>query len=282
MTEIGKYNTLEIVKELDFGLYLDGKELGEILLPKRYVPVNVSIGDSIEVFIYHDSEDRIIATTEMPNAIVGDFALMQVIAVNQVGAFLDWGLKKDLLVPFREQKKKMEEGNSYVVFVYLDSESKRIVASAKLDKFLDNIPAEFEINQEVDLLIIDKTDLGYKAIINQTHSGMLYENEVFIPLKRGMKVKGFIKNIREDEKIDLYLQKAGFEKVDDFAEIFIKYLSDNKGFTVITDKSPSEKIYDTFGVSKKTFKKSIGALYKKRIISIEENGIKLISKPEKH
>ena len=278
MAEIGKYNNLEILKELDFGLYLDAEELGEILLPRRYVPINVEVGDVIEVFIYLDSEDRLIATTEMPNAIVGDFALMKVNAVNKIGAFLDWGLLKDLLVPFREQKKKMEVGKSYIVYVYLDSESKRIVASAKLEKFVDNIPAEYEVDQEVDLFITDQTDIGYKAIINNTHSGLLFENEVFTPLKRGKIVKGFIKNIREDEKIDLYLQKPGFKKIDNFADRFIEYLKINNGFTDITDKSPAEKIYTVFQVSKKTFKKSIGALYKKRKISIEKTGIKLIEK----
>ena len=245
-------------------------------MPRKYIPHNVEVGDVIEVFIYLDSEDRIIATTEMPNAIVGDFALMKVKAVNKIGAFLDWGLLKDLLVPFREQKKKMEEGKSYIVYVYLDGESKRIAASAKLEKFLDNIPAEFELNQEVDLFIIDQTDLGYKAIINGTHSGMLFENEVFSPLRRGTEIKGYIKNIREDEKIDLYLQKPGFEKIDDFAGKFIEYLKENDGFTDITDKSSSEKISSVFKISKKTFKKSIGALYKQRKITILPEGIKSI------
>jgi len=278
MAEIGKYNNLEILKELDFGLYLDAGELGEILLPRRYVPHNVEVGDVIEVFIYLDSEDRLIATTEMPNAIVGDFVLMKVNAVNKVGAFLDWGLLKDLLVPFREQKKKMEVGKSYIVYVYLDAESKRIVASAKLDKFVDNLPPEFETDQEVDLFITDQTDIGYKAIINNTHSGLLFENEVFTPLRRGMTIKGYIKNVREDEKIDLYLQKGGFKKIDSFADSFIEYLKLNNDFTDITDKSQAEKIYSIFQVSKKTFKKSIGALYKKRIISISKEGIKLLKK----
>ncbi len=278
MAEIGKYNNLEIIKELDFGLYLDADELGEILLPQRYVPPTVEVGDVIEVFIYRDSEDRLIATTEMPKAIVGEFVLLKVNAVNKIGAFLDWGLLKDLLVPFREQKKKMEVGKSYIVFVYLDAESKRIVASAKLEKFIDNIPLEYEIDQEVDLFITEQTDIGYKAIINNTHSGLLFENEVFTQLRRGKSIKGFIKNIREDEKIDLYLQKGGFIKIDKFANSFIEYLKLNNGNTDITDKSPAEKIYSIFQVSKKTFKKSIGALYKKRIISISKSGIKLVEK----
>ncbi|RLD82947.1 MAG: GntR family transcriptional regulator [Bacteroidetes bacterium] len=277
MLQIGKLNTLKIVKEVDFGLYLDGgEEYGEILLPKRYVPEKFEIEDNLEVFIYRDSEDRIIATTETPIAMVGDFALMEVASVNDFGAFLEWGLQKELLVPFREQKNDMEKGKSYVVYVYLDDETKRIAASSKLNKFLDNIPVEYEPNQEVNLFIASKTDLGYNAIINGVHWGILYENEVFKPLERGQKIKAFIKKVREDEKIDLYLHKAGYDKVDALTNKILETLKEEGGFLEINDKTPSTIIYEVFGESKKTFKKALGTLYKKRLIDIEKRGIKLL------
>ncbi len=277
MLQIGKLNTLKIVKEVDFGLYLDGgEEYGEILLPKRYVPEKFEIEDNLEVFIYRDSEDRIIATTETPIAMVGDFALMEVASVNDFGAFLEWGLQKELLVPFREQKNDMEKGKSYVVYVYLDDETKRIAASSKLNKFLDNVPSEYEPNQEVEVFIASKTDLGYNAIINDLHWGMLYENEVFKALERGQKIKSFIKKVREDEKIDLYLHKSGYDKVDVLTKKILEMLEEEGGFLEINDKTPSTIIYEVFGESKKTFKKALGTLYKKRLIDIENKGIKLL------
>ncbi len=276
MAEIGKLNTLRVVKEVDFGLYLDGGEHGEILIPKRYVPENCKPEDNIEVFIYLDSEDRIIATTEKPYIKVGEFAMLQVVAVNQMGAFLYWGLPKDLLVPFREQKQKMEEGKWYIVTAYLDPDSKRLVASAKIDKFLDNLPPDYEDGEEVDLLISGESDLGFNAIINSMHLGVLYKNEVFQPLKKGDKIKGYIKKIREDEKIDLILQKPGYQKVDDISMKIVDILKEHGGFIAITDKSDPDTIYNLFGVSKKTFKKAIGSLYKLRIISINDEGIKLV------
>jgi predicted RNA-binding protein (virulence factor B family) len=276
MAEIGKYNTLRVVKEVDFGLYLDGGELGEILIPKRYVPENTKPEDNIEVFIYLDSEDRIIAITEKPYITVGEFAMLKVVDVTQMGAFLDWGLPKDLFVPFREQKQKMEEGKWYIVTVYLDQETKRLVASAKIEKFLDNLPPDYEDGEEVDLLIAGETDLGFNAIINGKHMGILYKNEVFQPLKRGEKIKGYIKKIREDEKIDLILQKPGYQKVDDISMRILEILKEHGGYMLITDKSEPDAIYNLFGVSKKTFKKAIGALFKHRIISIENKGIRLL------
>jgi len=276
MTTIGKYNQLKVVKFTDFGIYLDGENFGEVLLPLRYVPENCKLDDILDVFIYRDSEDRIIATTEKPYACVGEFAYLKVVAVNTVGAFLDWGLLKDLLVPYREQKITLEEGRSYVVYVYLDEDSQRITASTKLDKFLDNQSTEFTEGEEVDLFICNQTDIGYKAIINGTHWGVLYENEVFQTLKRGQKIKGYIKKIREDKKIDLCLQKPGYEKVDELTEMILAKLKEKGGYIAVTDKSPSEVIYKLFGISKKSFKMTIGALYKKRIISMEGAGIRLI------
>jgi len=276
MTEIGKLNTLKVVKKLDFGVYLDGAELGEILMPVRYVPENCRIDDLVEVFVYLDSEDRLIATTQIPNAMVGQFACMEVVMVNEVGAFLDWGLQKDLLVPFREQKVKMEESKSYVVYVYFDTESNRIAASAKLDQFFDLEPVEYEEGQEVNLLIFNQTDLGYKAIVNNINEGMLYANEVFQPLHKGQNLKGFIKKVRDDGKLDLCLQRPGFEKVDELAERILVYLNKNEGFLNITDKTPPEVISQMFNASKKTFKKAVGALYRKKIIRLETDGITLI------
>lgn len=276
MAILGKYNTLEIVKEVSFGLYLDGGPDGEILLPRKYVPDAYEIGQEIEVFIYLDSEDRLIATTQRPYATVGEFALLRVESVGAVGAFLNWGLAKDLLVPFREQKVKMEEGRSYLVYLYVDDETRRIVASAKLDKFLDNVPADYKPNEEVDLMIEKETNLGYKVIINDRHSGLIYRNEVFQPLKRGDYVKGYIKAVRPDEKIDVTLQPMGYEKIDVFAAEILERLKDSGGFLPVNDKSSADLIVAQFACSKKNFKKAIGALYRNRMITIEEDGIHLV------
>jgi Uncharacterized protein conserved in bacteria len=265
-----------VVKTVDFGVYLDGGSDGEILLPTRYVPENCEIGDTLSVFIYTDSEDRLIATTVKPYAMVGEFACLEVEAVNEVGAFLDWGLMKQLLVPFREQHAKMREGGRYPVFVYVDFESKRITASAKLEKFIDESRAELEAGQEVELMIYKKTDLGWKAIVNQQYGGMLYQNEVFQPIEIGQKLTGFVKQVREDDKIDLMLQKPGFEKIDDFSVKLHELLKEAEGFLPFTDKSPADDIYNQFGISKKTFKKAVGDLYKKRLILLEEKGIRLV------
>jgi hypothetical protein len=278
MAILGKVNPLKVVKEVEFGLYMDGGSDGEILLPKRYVPENTQVGDILPVFIYNDSEDRLIATTEKPYAMVGEFACLEVVAVNEIGAFMDWGLMKNLFVPFREQKMKMQEGGRYPVFVYVDYDSKRITASAKINKFIDNSRPELEEGQEVDLMIYQKTDLGWKAIVNQQYGGVLYNNEVFQPLEYGQILKGFVKQIRDDDKIDLILQKPGFEKIDDFAAKLNELLKEADGFLPVTDKSPAEEIYNRFGISKKTYKKAVGDLYKKHIIVLEEKGIRLVKK----
>ena len=278
MIKIGEKNSLKIVKELDFGIYLDGEEMGEILLPQRYVPETYEIGDMLEVFIYLDSEDRIIATTETPYAGAGDFAFLKVADVNEVGAFLDWGLAKDLFVPFREQKKKMVKGESYVVFIYVDN-SNRIAASSNLDRFADAESSCFEDNQEVDLLICEQTELGYKAVINNSHLGVLYSNEIFRKIDMGLKIKGFIKKIRDDGKIDLCLERPGPAKVNNLSRDIFELLAREGGFLSVTDKSPPEEIYSLFGVSKKTYKKALGSLYKKRMITIEKEGIRLTKKP---
>jgi predicted RNA-binding protein (virulence factor B family) len=273
--ELGKYNRLEVVKEVDFGVYLDGGESGEILLPTRYVPHDCKVGDKLDVFIYLDNEERLVATTLHPFVIVGEFAYLEVSWVNEYGAFLNWGLMKDLFVPFREQKMKMQVGKKYVVYVYVDEESYRIVASAKVEHYLDKEKPDYMEGDEVDILISQKTDLGFKAIIDNRHSGLLYDNEIFTHLHTGMKMKAFIKQIREDGKIDLILQKPGFEKVDSFAESLLQYIQRQGGRITITDKSSADVIYDTFGVSKKTFKKGVGELYKKRLIVLYDDCIAL-------
>jgi uncharacterized protein len=276
MTEIGKINHLEVVKEVDFGIYLDGGDLGEILMPKRYVPEGTMPGDMLETFIYLDSEDRLVATTEKPLAMVEEFALLEVVSITPVGAFLNWGLPKDLFVPFREQRQPMEEGKKYLVYVYVDTNTKRIAASSKIEQYLDNIPVDYDPDEEVDLIIVNETDLGYNAIIDNSHFGILYKNEVFQPLNPGDRVQGYIKKIRTDGKIDLRLEKIGYEKISSFVDRIIVELQKNKGFLPLTDKSSPEEIYQTFKISKKNFKAAIGALYKKRFIALEDNGIRLL------
>lgn len=276
MVNIGKYNTLKIVKEVDFGLYLDGEEKGEILLPSRYVPEGYLIGENIDVFVYKDSEDRLIATTEHPYAQVGDFVLLEVKSVNNVGAFLEWGLAKDLLVPFREQKMKMQEGRSYIVYIYLDNVTERIVASAKLEKFLDNTMVRYEPNQEVDLLIVQETELGYKVIINNLHWGMIYHNEIFSEIEKGDRLKGYVKQVREDEKIDVSLQPLGYEKIEGLAGEILKTLKEHEGYLPLCDKTSAQEIGGYFACSKKNFKKAISYLYKQHLILILEDGIRLI------
>jgi predicted RNA-binding protein (virulence factor B family) len=276
MVEIGKINTLDINRETENGVYLDGQELGEILMPQKFVTPEDKEAGYATVFIYTDSEDRLVATTETPIAMAGEFALLKVVATTKFGAFLDWGLPKDLLVPFGEQKADMEEGRSYLVYIYLDLQTNRIVASAKLDKYLDNTPPEYEMGEEVDLIITDETDLGYKAVVNLEHWGMLYKNQVYKPLSKGDRLKGYVNKVRDDEKIDLLLEKPGYEKVDAISEKILNELKENRGFMAVSDKSSPEMIKAMFGISKKNFKKAIGGLYRKRLISFESDGIRLV------
>ncbi|WP_459188984.1 S1 RNA-binding domain-containing protein [Parabacteroides sp. APC149_11_2_Y6] len=276
MVKIGKYNTLKVVKDLDFGVYLDGGDGLEILLPARYVPKNTKPGDEIEVFIYHDNEGRIIATTAKPLALADEFQFMEVKSVNETGAFLDWGLMKDLLVPFKEQKMPMREGRWYLVYVHIDHITGRIVASARIDKYLDNTVPEYTFNQEVDLLVADETEIGYKVIINNAHWGLVYHNEVFRRLEKGDRLKGYIKEIREDEKIDISLTPLGYQKVEGIASTILEALKMQGGYIAVHDKSEPDVIYSLFRCSKKAFKQAIGALYKQHLISLEKEGIRLI------
>lgn len=275
MIQIGKYNTLTVVKVVDFGVYLDGGEWDEILLPNEYVPANCFPDDDIKVFIYFDSEDRIIATTEIPHIIVGEFAYMKVVATSGVGAFLDWGLRKDLLVPFREQRDPMIEGLSYLVYAYVDQDTDRIVATSKVEKYLDKTPAEYEPDQEVDLLIARKSDLGYSVIINNTHWGVIYQNEIFQNLRLGQKLKGYIQCVRPDGKVDVILQKAGYDQIADLSRLILNKIEDNGGVLDISDKSAPEDIYNLFGCSKKNYKKAIGFLFKQGYIEIGESEVRM-------
>lgn len=278
--ELGKFNILTVVKEVDFGMYLDGGEEGEILLPQRYVPEDCQLGDELKVFIYLDNEERLVATTLTPLVQVGEFACLEVAWVNEYGAFLNWGLMKDLFVPFREQKMKMLVGNKYVIHAHLDDESYRIVASAKVDRYLSKEEPPYKEEDEVNILIWQKTDLGFKAIIENEYSGLLYDSEIFQFLHTGDTLKAFIKQVREDGKIDLVLQKSGFKKVDDFSKTLLRYIKDNGGRIALNDKSPAEAIYDAFGVSKKTFKKGVGDLYRRELILLQGDEIVLAETPK--
>lgn len=275
MVIVGAINELKIVKSTHFGLFLDGDQLGEILLPNRSVPESWELGAPISVFLYFDSEDKLIATTEIPLAQVGQFANLNVVSLEPVGAFLNWGLAKDLFLPYREQTRDLRRGQNCLVYVYLDS-SDRIAASMRIEKFLDKTPGTLKAGEKVDLIIYGKTDLGYKAIINGKHMGMLFANEVFRPLQQGMGTTGFIKNIREDGKIDLRLQAGDQEDAKEIAEKILGLLRQRGGFLAITDKTPPEVIYQNFAVSKKKFKIALGGLYKQRLISIDDRGIRLV------
>ncbi len=276
MANIGKKNRLRIVKSVDFGVYLDGGEHGEILLPRRYLPETWAVGDKLDVFIYLDSEDHVIATTQRPRIMVGQCAYLKVKEVNDFGAFLDWGLSKDLLVPFSEQTTKMKEGNDYVVYCYLDEDSDRIAATTKLHEYLDEYGDDFKPRQAVSLLICGRTDMGYKAVINNTHLGLIFKGDAFKPLRYGQKVDGYIKSIRNDGKIDLCLQLPGQEAKKELADQILDHLKALGGVSTLTDKSPPEEIYEKFNVSKGSYKKALGALYKRRMIVIEKDQIKLV------
>lgn len=276
MTEIGKVNTLTIVRETANGVYLDGGELGEILMPQKFVNEEHKSAGEAEVFVYTDSEDRLVATTEKPLAKVGEFARLNVKSVTRVGAFLDWGLPKDLFVPYSEQQTKIFEGDDCWVYIYLDLASNRIAASTKLHKFLDNTPPDYKAGDEVSIVVLEESELGYRTMINREHTGMLYKNQVFRELEIGEETKAYIQKVRDDEKIDLYLDKPGYEKVDGISGQILEQLKENGGFMAVSDKSSPEMIKMLFGISKKNFKKAIGALYKKRFIRFESDGIRLL------
>lgn len=276
MVNVGRYNTLRVVKEVDFGVYLDGGDGLEILLPTRYVPENCNVDDEIEVFIYHDNEGRLIATTARPYAQVGEFDVMDVRNTSSLGAFIDWGIMKDILVPFGEQNGKMREGGSYLVYVYLDEKTGRVVASARIGRFLSQEAPEYQYNERVDLLVAEECDMGYKVIINNKHMGLLYRNEVFTVLMKGDRLFGYIKEVRPDGKIDVSMHKLGYGKVDTVSERILESLRENDGYLEVNDKTEAGKIYAVFGCSKKAFKQALGSLYKQHLIRFEEDGIELV------
>ena len=278
MALIGRYNSLQVVKHTDFGLYLDGGEDGEILLPKRYIPKDTpsEVEDWLNVFIYLDSDDKLIATTEKPKVQVGEFASLKVLEINSIGIFLDWGLSKDLLLPYSEEKRSLEAGQYCVVHVYLDKHTRRITATARLDRYLDVRPAAYQVGQAVDLLVAEATDMGFKAIINNQHWGLIHKNEVFKFLRSGMREKGFIKELRADGKISLSLQPVGQEAANSLHEKILQQLQANGGTLAVSDKSPPEVISGLFGVSKGNFKKAIGALYKQGQIVIHADRIERV------
>ncbi|AVB27120.1 S1-like domain-containing RNA-binding protein [Pseudomonas syringae pv. syringae] len=278
MALIGRYNSLQIVKHTNFGLYLDGAQDGEILLPNRYIPKDVPTEDEdwLNVFIYLDSEDKLLATTEKPKVQVGEFASLKVVEVNSIGVFLDWGLPKDLLLPYSEEKRTLQAGDYCVVHVYLDKHTRRITATARLDRYLDKTPANYSVGQEVDLLVAEATDMGFKAIINNKHWGLIHKNEVFKFMRAGKQEKGYIKEIRSDGNISLSLQPVGAEAASSLNSKILTKLRENNGTLPVSDKSDPQVISGLFGVSKGNFKKAIGALYKQGQIVIYADRIELV------
>ena len=277
MVEIGIFNQLQVVKQVDFGVYLDGGELDTILLPRRYVPEGCEIGDWLDVFLYFDSDDLLIATTEKPKVQVGDCEMLTVVDINHAGAFMDWGLPKDLLVPYNEQQKPMEVGYSYVVHVFHDQNSDRIAASTKLNHHLDEETVWLKPRQQVNLLIAGRTDLGYKAVIDNKYLGLIFRADAFRPLKIGERLPGFVKNIRADGKIDLVISQSTLQGDHDLGEQIIRHLQEMGGESQVSDKSDPEEIYRLFKVSKKKYKQALGTLYKSKRILIEPGKVKLIN-----
>ena len=278
MIQLGEVNELIAIRLTDFGWFLEDEEGNEVLLPNKFTPEEFAENDKIKVFIFKDSEDRITATTQIPLIKLNEFALLKVKQVNKYGAFLDWGLDKDLMVPFSEQHDKMQEDESYVVRLVHDEKTDRLFASARLNRYLESDHITVSDGEEVDIIIIQETDIGFKAIIDDAHLGLIYRNEVFQPITIGQKMTAWIKLIREDGKIDLSLQVQGAENIEPTSAKILEVLKENEGFLALHDKSKPEEITALLQMSKKAFKKAIGSLYKQRHITLEENGIRLASK----
>ena len=276
MIKIGQINSLEVIKTADFGVFLDGEDYGSVLLPNKYVPEGTELGAHLDVFLYFDSESQLAATIDKPIAQVGEWGLMKIEGINKTGAFVNWGIKeKDLLIPFSEQRARFTAGQNILVYVYTDKASGRIVGTTKFNKWLDKTPANYEVNEQVDLIIAERSQLGYKAIVNGEHWGMIFPSDVFGKLFIGKKLKGDIKQVREDGKIDLALQKVGVAKMDDLSSKVIELLEKKGGFLPLNDKSSPEAIFEAFRTSKGTYMKTIGGLYKAGKIAIEKDGIRL-------
>lgn len=274
MIKVGEYNTLKVLRKVEIGVYLDDSAEG-ILLPKRFVPEGLEVGDDLRVFIYHDSEGRLIATTQHPKGVVGDIVKLMAVTVTQQGAFLDWGLMKDIFVPKSKQLQGMRQGGEYLVKIYIDEQTGRVAATEKIEPFLSNDNLTVKEGDEVDLIVYRRTDIGYLVIINSKHTGVLHFNEIYQSITEGDKFKGFIKKIRPENKIDVVAGKKGFGRVEDEAGKILRLLSENNGYLPYYDKSSPEDIYEFFGMSKKAFKMALGNLYKQRKISLEKTGIKL-------
>jgi len=275
MLKLGVYHTLTVVRESEQGFYLTEGEEDAILLPNRYIPTGLEMGDELEVFVYSDSQGRPIATTLTPKLTLHEFALLEVTSVTSFGAFMDWGIAKELLVPFREQRKKLQEGDKAVIYLFYDDVSERLVGSAKVERFLDNEEIAVNTDEEVEVLVYNATEIGYKVIVNNQHDGLIYRNEVFQPVHIGDKLQAFVKKVRTDGKIDLQLQPPGYSKVAPNADYILQCLKENDGWLPLTDKSSPEAITDKLNMSKKTFKKALGDLYKQRLVELKENGIAL-------
>lgn len=277
MLELGKWNELTIVRFTDHGAYLDGGQVGEVLMPKNYVRREMHPGDRVRVFVYLDQSERLVATTEQPRATVGQFAFLRVSWVNEYGAFLDWGLMKDLFVPFREQKTTMEQGRSYIVYIYIDESTHRIVGTAKVDRYLTPAtPAEYYRGKDVELLVQGRTPLGFKVIVDNAHAGLVYDNQIYgQPPRVGDTMRGTVVNLRPDGKLDISLERIGKSRFRDFADVLYDELQANGGSLPFTDRSTPEEIANRFSVSKKTFKRAIGTLYSQHRIILCENEIKL-------
>ena len=278
MIELGRFNTLKILRDTDPGLFLGDDEDNEVLLPNRYVPTDFEIDDVLNVFVYLDNEERLVAVTDTPYIQKGEFALLRCNAVNEYGAFLDWGMVKELFCPFKEQAYKMKKGGWYLVYCYLDETSERLVASSKTNRFLDNKELTVEPFEEVDLIVSHPSDLGMNVIINKRHLGLIFKDDIFKDLSIGDKLKGIVKKIRPSNKIDISLSQIGYRNIEPSAQSLLDFINDNNGFLDITDKSSPEVIREVVQMSKKTFKKALGTLYKKRLVRLETDGIYLVNK----
>jgi predicted RNA-binding protein (virulence factor B family) len=274
--QVGQYNTLKVSRKVDFGFYMEDGEEG-ILLPKRFAPRTLRVGDELKVFVYHDSDNRLIATTQKPNALVGEIAKMKCVSVTGQGAFLDWGLMKDLFVPKSKQISGMHEGGEYLVKLYIDEQTGRVAATEKIESMLSNDELTVKEKDIVDLLVYRESELGFVMIINNTHTGLLHSNEVYTTLNIGERLEGFVKTVRPDNKIDVVLGKPGYQRVEDEAGKILRLLTENNGYLPYHDKSDPQEIYDFFGMSKKTFKMTTGNLYKQQKIAFSKTGIQLIT-----
>jgi predicted RNA-binding protein (virulence factor B family) len=275
MIQIGEYNTLEILRDTDPGLFLGDEEGNEVLLPNRYVPEEFELGDDLEVFVYLDNDERLVAVTDRPYIKRGDFALLRCNDVSKIGAFLDWGMVKELFCPFKEQAFKMKKGGWYLVHCYLDEETNRLVASSKTKRFLDNKELTVKQFDEVDIIVSHPSDIGMNVIVNKKHLGLIFKDDIFKDISVGDKLKGIVKKVRHDNKLDIALGQIGYRNIEPNAEFILKELEDNSGYLDLTDKSSPELIKDTLEMSKKNFKKAIGNLYKQRLIEIKPDGIYL-------